>query len=119
VEVLNVLGAGDAFLSGFLKGWLRGEDMRRCRYANGCGALVVSRHGCAPAMPSPVELDYFLANAAKLTQPDQDATLAACTARRWRARSGMSCACCVRSPHAILELAQQRARRSAISALKH
>ncbi|AYM78242.1 5-dehydro-2-deoxygluconokinase [Janthinobacterium agaricidamnosum] len=76
VEVLNVLGAGDAFLSGFLKGWLRGEDYEACcRYANGCGALVVSRHGCAPAMPSPVELDYFLANAAKLTQPDQDATL--------------------------------------------
>jgi 5-dehydro-2-deoxygluconokinase len=77
VEVLNVLGAGDAFLSGFLKGWLRGEDYEACcRYANGCGALVVSRHGCAPAMPSPVELDYFLANAAKLTCPDQDATLA-------------------------------------------
>ncbi|WP_058048347.1 bifunctional 5-dehydro-2-deoxygluconokinase/5-dehydro-2-deoxyphosphogluconate aldolase [Janthinobacterium sp. Ant5-2-1] len=77
VEVLNVLGAGDAFLSGFLKGWLRGEDYEACcRYANGCGALVVSRHGCAPAMPSPVELDYFLANAVKLTQPDQDATLA-------------------------------------------
>ncbi|WP_409027869.1 5-dehydro-2-deoxygluconokinase [Janthinobacterium sp. SUN098] len=76
VEVLNVLGAGDAFLSGFLKGWLRGEDYEACcRYANGCGALVVSRHGCAPAMPSPVELDYFLANAAKLTRPDQDATL--------------------------------------------
>ncbi|TSD73869.1 5-dehydro-2-deoxygluconokinase [Janthinobacterium sp. KBS0711] len=77
VEVLNVLGAGDAFISGFLKGWLRGEDYEACcRYANGCGALVVSRHGCAPAMPSPVELDYFLANAVKLTQPDQDATLA-------------------------------------------
>ncbi|MCC7597089.1 5-dehydro-2-deoxygluconokinase, partial [Janthinobacterium sp. FW305-129] len=77
VEVLNVLGAGDAFLSGFLKGWLRGEDYEACcRYANGCGALVVSRHGCAPAMPSPVELDYFLANAAKLSRLDQDATLA-------------------------------------------
>ena len=77
VEVLNVLGAGDAFLSGFLKGWLRGEDYETCcRYANGCGALVVSRHGCAPAMPSTVELDYFLANADKLTHPDQDATLA-------------------------------------------
>ena len=34
----------------------------RCaRYANACGALVVSRHGCAPAMPTRVELDYFLA----------------------------------------------------------
>ncbi|MBK5351336.1 5-dehydro-2-deoxygluconokinase [Pseudomonas sp. TH41] len=61
VEVLNVLGAGDAFLSGFLSGWLRGEDYTSCcRYANACGALVVSRHGCAPAMPTPAELSYFL-----------------------------------------------------------
>ena len=61
VEVLNVLGAGDAFLSGFLSGWLRGEDYDACcRYANACGALVVSRHACAPAMPTPAELAYFL-----------------------------------------------------------
>ena len=77
VEVLNVLGAGDAFMSGFLSGWLRGEDYDACcRYANACGALVVSRHGCAPAMPTRVELDYFIANAERLTKPDQDATLA-------------------------------------------
>ncbi|WP_028220451.1 bifunctional 5-dehydro-2-deoxygluconokinase/5-dehydro-2-deoxyphosphogluconate aldolase [Paraburkholderia oxyphila] len=76
VEVLNVLGAGDAFLSGFLKGWLRQEDYARCcAYANACGALVVSRHACAPAMPTPVELDYFLANAASLARPDRDAAL--------------------------------------------
>ena len=53
VEVLNVLGAGDAFSAGFLSGWVRGEDYDACcRYANACGALVVSRHGCAPAMPT-------------------------------------------------------------------
>lgn len=76
VEVLNVLGAGDAFLSGFLKGWLNGADYTVCcRYANACGALVVSRHGCAPAMPTPVELDYFIANAARLHRPSDDATL--------------------------------------------
>jgi 5-dehydro-2-deoxygluconokinase len=76
VEVLNVLGAGDAFSSGFLSGWVRGEDYAACaRYANACGALVVSRHGCAPAMPTRVELDYFLANAARIPRPDQDATL--------------------------------------------
>ncbi|HAT32462.1 MAG TPA: 5-dehydro-2-deoxygluconokinase [Janthinobacterium sp.] len=76
VEVLNVLGAGDAFLAGFLKGWLNGADYATCcRYANGCGALVVSRHGCAPAMPTQVELDYFLANAARLRRPGDDATL--------------------------------------------
>ena len=76
VEVLNVLGAGDAFSSGFLSGWVRGEDYDACaRYANACGALVVSRHGCAPAMPTRAELDYFLANAERIPRPDRDATL--------------------------------------------
>src|SRR5215472_13717071 len=76
VEVLNVLGAGDAFSSGFLSGWVRGEKYDACcRYANACGALVVSRHGCAPAMPTRIELDYFLASAASIPRPDQDATL--------------------------------------------
>lgn len=73
VDVLNVLGAGDAFLSGFLLGWLRDEPLARCcEYANACGAMVVSRHGCAPAMPSRAELDYFLANADRLRCPDRD-----------------------------------------------
>jgi 5-dehydro-2-deoxygluconokinase len=76
VEVLNVLGAGDAFSAGFLSGWVRGEDYDACaRYANACGALVVSRHACAPSMPTRVELDYFLAHAKDITRPDQDATL--------------------------------------------
>ncbi len=76
VDVLNVLGAGDAFSAGFLSGWVRGEDYDACcRYANACGALVVSRHGCAPAMPTRVELDYFIANAQSIPHPDQDATL--------------------------------------------
>jgi 5-dehydro-2-deoxygluconokinase len=76
VEVLNVLGAGDAFSAGFLSGWVRGEDYDACsRYANACGALVVSRHGCAPAMPTRVELDYFIANADRIPRPDQDAAL--------------------------------------------
>jgi 5-dehydro-2-deoxygluconokinase len=61
VEVFNVLGAGDAFMAGYLSGWLRGEEVERCcRLANACGAIVVSRHGCAPAMPSKVELESFL-----------------------------------------------------------
>lgn len=76
VEVLNVLGAGDAFLSGFLSGWLRGNDYDDCcRRANGCGALVVSRHGCAPAMPTEVELQYFLANCDRIAAPASDAAL--------------------------------------------
>jgi 5-dehydro-2-deoxygluconokinase len=81
VEVLNVLGAGDAFASGFLSGWLRDAPLAECaRIANACGALVVSRHGCSPAMPTRAELDYFLAAAAadpaRMRRPDQDAALA-------------------------------------------
>lgn len=76
VEVLNVLGAGDAFSAGFNSGWVRGEDYAACsRYANACGALVVSRHGCAPAMPTRVELDYYLANARRIPRPDRDVDL--------------------------------------------
>ena len=61
VEVFNVLGAGDAFLSGFLSGWLKDKDIEECcRHANAAGAIVVSRHGCAPAIPTEIELQQFL-----------------------------------------------------------
>lgn len=60
VEVYNVLGAGDAFMSGFLRGWLRDEPLETCcKFANACGAFAVSRHGCAPAVPSWTELSYY------------------------------------------------------------
>jgi 5-dehydro-2-deoxygluconokinase len=76
VEVLNVLGAGDAFMSGFLKGWLNDEsDQRCCQLANACGGLVVSRHACAPAMPTLVELEYLFNSPVPITRPDQDAVL--------------------------------------------
>lgn len=62
VEVFNVLGAGDAFMAGFVRGWLRGESLERCcMLGNAAGAIVVSRHGCAPAMPTWQEMQYFLA----------------------------------------------------------
>jgi 5-dehydro-2-deoxygluconokinase len=61
VEVFNSVGAGDAFMSGFLSLWLRDEPLQDClRIGNACGAIVVSRHGCSPAMPTPEELQYFL-----------------------------------------------------------
>jgi len=63
VTVLNVLGAGDAFMSGLLRGILRNASLEEsASYANACGALVVTRHGCAPAIPSWEELAYFMAN---------------------------------------------------------
>lgn len=61
IEVFNVLGAGDGFMSGLLKGWLDGEPWPvALKYANACGAFAVSRHGCAPAYPSWEELQFFL-----------------------------------------------------------
>lgn len=76
VDVLNVLGAGDAFISGFLRGYLRGESWETCAaYANACGALVVSRHGCAPAMPTEAELFDYLERRDAVPRPDQDERL--------------------------------------------
>ncbi|GAB3484126.1 bifunctional 5-dehydro-2-deoxygluconokinase/5-dehydro-2-deoxyphosphogluconate aldolase [Marinomonas epiphytica] len=76
VDVMNVLGAGDAFMSGFLRGWIYNESPQRCcAYANACGALVVSRHGCAPAIPSEEELDYYLEHAHEIPRPDLDTEL--------------------------------------------
>ena len=76
VQVLNVLGAGDAFMSGFLSGWLEdASDERCCQLANACGGLVVSRHACAPAMPTRAELDYLFNSPVPITRPDQDAVL--------------------------------------------
>ncbi|MCU0816834.1 MAG: 5-dehydro-2-deoxygluconokinase [Cypionkella sp.] len=69
IEVFNVLGAGDGFMSGLLKGWLDGADWPKAlTYANACGAFAVSRHGCAPAYPSWDELQFFLRRGIK--QPD-------------------------------------------------
>ena len=61
IEVFNVLGAGDGFISGLIKGWLEDAPWPRAlEYANACGAFAVSRHGCTPAYPSLQELDFFL-----------------------------------------------------------
>ncbi|MDE3237602.1 MAG: 5-dehydro-2-deoxygluconokinase [Paracoccaceae bacterium] len=61
IEVFNVLGAGDGFMSGLLKGWLDDEPWPvALKYANACGAFAVSRHGCTPAYPSWEELQFFL-----------------------------------------------------------
>ncbi len=61
IEVFNVLGAGDGFMAGLLRGWLRNENWSTCLdFANACGAIAVSRHGCAPSYPSWEELSFFL-----------------------------------------------------------
>ena len=61
IEVYNVLGAGDAFFSGFLRGWLKNEPLETCAtFANACGAFAVSRLLCSPEIPTWDELQYFL-----------------------------------------------------------
>jgi 5-dehydro-2-deoxygluconokinase len=61
VEVYNVLGAGDAFMSGFLRGWLRDEPLATCcAYANACGAFAVSRLLCSVEYVTWPELQHFL-----------------------------------------------------------
>jgi 5-dehydro-2-deoxygluconokinase len=63
IEVYNVLGAGDAFMSGFLRGWLKNEPFETCAtWANACGAFAVSRLLCSPEYVTFEELQYFLKN---------------------------------------------------------
>jgi 5-dehydro-2-deoxygluconokinase len=61
VEVVNGLGAGDAFGAALVHGLLSGWDPVHCaRYANAAGAIVASRLACADAMPTITELDTLL-----------------------------------------------------------
>ncbi len=76
IEVFNVLGAGDGFMSGLTKGWLDGETWPNAlKYANACGAFAVSRHGCTPAYPSLEELQFFLERGVKQPALRHDAEL--------------------------------------------
>ena len=75
IEVYNVLGAGDAFFSGFLRGWLTDEPLETCAtYANACGAFAVSRLLCSPEIPTWDELQYFLKHGSphKALRRDED-----------------------------------------------
>ncbi|MHB8524024.1 MAG: 5-dehydro-2-deoxygluconokinase [Limisphaerales bacterium] len=61
VEVYNVLGAGDAFASGLIYGRLKGWDWyQAARMGNACGAIVVTRHGCANFMAYEQEALQFI-----------------------------------------------------------
>ena len=61
VPIVNTVGAGDGFASGLIYGWRQGWDWTRAaRFANACGAIVVSRHGCARALPTLREVESFM-----------------------------------------------------------
>ena len=62
VEVVNTVGAGDAFASGLIARRLRGDDWdAAARFANACGAIEVTRHGCSSAFPTEEEVREFAA----------------------------------------------------------
>jgi 5-dehydro-2-deoxygluconokinase len=61
VEVVNVLGAGDAFAAGFIYGYLKDWDLYKCcRMGNACGAHVVTQLGCANFTPYETEILEFI-----------------------------------------------------------
>ena len=58
IEVVNGLGAGDAFGGALCHGLLAGWPLERTiRFANAAGALVASRLGCADDMPTAPEVE--------------------------------------------------------------
>ena len=66
VEVVNGLGAGDAFGGALCHGLLAGWDLERVvRFANAAGAIVASRLECSTAMPTTAEVEDGLRVAAQ------------------------------------------------------
>jgi 5-dehydro-2-deoxygluconokinase len=64
VDVVNGLGAGDAFGGALCHGLLAGWDLRRLmRFCNAAGAIVASRIACADAMPDASEVEALLEEA--------------------------------------------------------
>jgi len=64
VDVVNGLGAGDAFGGALCHGLLSGWDLeRKMRFCNAAGALVASRLACADAMPEEDEVNALLSRA--------------------------------------------------------
>ncbi|MBL8954712.1 MAG: 5-dehydro-2-deoxygluconokinase [Myxococcaceae bacterium] len=71
IDVLNVLGAGDAFMSGLLWGWIRGDGLEKAaRFGNAAGAMVVTRLLCSPEMPREAELHAFMAASPRRADDD-------------------------------------------------
>jgi len=61
VEVVNGLGAGDAFGGALCHGLLAGWELERImRFCNAAGAIVASRLACADAMPTAGEVEARL-----------------------------------------------------------
>ncbi|MFJ6864789.1 5-dehydro-2-deoxygluconokinase [Streptomyces termitum] len=71
VDVVNGLGAGDAFGGALVDGLLSGRPLDEVlRRANAAGAIVAGRLACAPAMPDPAEIGRALATGSGTLPPD-------------------------------------------------
>jgi 5-dehydro-2-deoxygluconokinase len=76
VEVVNGLGAGDAFGGALCHGLLSGWPLERVlRFANVAGAIVASRLECSTAMPTTAEVDALLASGARACSTDRPTTV--------------------------------------------
>ena len=104
-------------MAGFLRGWLRGEPIERCcRLRQRLRRPVVSRHGCAPAMPSWLELQHFLATARASARCATTPTSSTCTARRPGWATGRSSLCSPSTTASSSRSSPRAARDGAIDA---
>ncbi|MEV6394820.1 5-dehydro-2-deoxygluconokinase [Streptomyces sp. NPDC051907] len=72
VEVVNGLGAGDAFGGALCHGLLAGWELEDVmRYANAAGAIVAARLACSSAMPRAAEVEQVLASGRVPEQPTE------------------------------------------------
>ncbi|EFL87657.1 5-dehydro-2-deoxygluconokinase [Ahrensia sp. R2A130] len=61
VTAIKPTGAGDAFMASFAHNFMRDVDLRTCvARGSAAAAIVVTRVGCAPAMPTEIELADFM-----------------------------------------------------------
>lgn len=71
VTALKPTGAGDSFMGGLIASLAAGYDLRdSVLRGSACASIVVSKVGCAPAMPSLETLENFLKTNPDLTQPE-------------------------------------------------
>ncbi|WP_153768743.1 5-dehydro-2-deoxygluconokinase [Labrenzia sp. CE80] len=62
-KAVKPTGAGDSFMAGFLASLAGGHALKEAVLrGSACASIVVARPGCAPAMPTPQELETFLAS---------------------------------------------------------
>lgn len=63
VDALKPTGAGDSFMGGFIAALASGHDLKDAVLrGSACASIVVSRVGCAPAMPTTAELEAFVSS---------------------------------------------------------